>query len=89
MLNRLSKDPGLEPAKAMLDRIARRQIYTHLGNGPADLLPHDATEEGIRGEIFAYNEGDDVTEIEESDLIVEFMNVHHGKKDKNPVDQVS
>jgi hypothetical protein len=94
-LIKVSERPELKKSQAILRAIERREIYGHCGrvNMPTDMIESvkkkDTTEEMIAEEIRAEQPD---TGLEKTftvdDIIVEFVKVHHGRGEDNPVDDV-
>ena len=95
-----SPDPRLLPAQRLIDRYERRDFYkyvavqeiAHDSNDATNLL-WDRSEEDIRSELCRMNvfhTGDSGEKIvlDPSDIIIEKMEIHHGRGEHNPVDMM-
>ena len=97
----LSKsDDRLLPAQQLIERYERRDFYKYVTAQEISYDPNDATnlmwkrsEEEIKEELCqlgAYHSGENGERIvlDPSDIIVEKMEIHHGRKEQNPVDMI-
>lgn len=96
-----TRDPGLEQAKALMARLARRELYSCVGKTSysdgdnVDCLSEEdilCDIETIARELAALPPSplhqQEPVVLRAEDIIVEKMHVHHGLKGRNPVDRL-
>ena len=95
-----SPDPRLLPAQRLIDRYECRDFYKYVtaqeishDSKDATNLLWDRSEDDIKSELCTMNvchttnKGEKIV-LDPSDIIIEKMEIHHGRKDLNPVDMM-
>ena len=95
-----SPDPRLNPAKEIILRIRRRDLYRcvdylHVGVSDKAALAEVVTAEkvareanAIRLDIEGSEDGGGVREVRDSDVIIDWSYLHFGMRERDPIEQV-
>lgn len=95
-----STDPRLTPAREIILRIRRRDLYRcvdylHVGVSDKAALEKVLTEEkvareanAIRLDIEGSEDGESAREVRDSDVIIDWAYLHYGMREQDPIEQV-
>ncbi|MES1916810.1 MAG: hypothetical protein MHM6MM_008596 [Cercozoa sp. M6MM] len=88
-----SHKPELQPARELILRIYRRQLYKMVGHQVLSefvykFMSHDGQKSDLDFENDIANEIVAHSRLQKDDIIVELQRLHHGKKDQNPIGSV-
>jgi len=79
---RMTTAPELAPARELLERIYRRDLYVFVGQLLLDADPGAAAEPPTSSDLSS-------ADLAEGDVYVEIVRINYGMKDQNPVDKVN
>jgi HD superfamily phosphohydrolase len=77
----LTDDPNLAEAKSLIERIESRKLYSSVGRMSWIEAFNGKGKEDIEEEIVGTVDG----LLRKGDLIIEFLDLHHGRGDENPL----
>lgn len=95
-----STDPRLTPAREIILRIRRRDLYRcvdylHVGVSDKAALEKVLTEQkvareanAIRLDIEGSKDGESAREVRDSDVIIDWTYLHYGMREQDPIEQV-